>query len=88
MELQPVVLAALPPVELVHALHAAPSQPVTEPERRKAAHPRIALQEPANAAGIEMVVMIVRDQHDVDAWQLVRERGCRYPALGTDAGER
>ncbi len=68
----------VPPIELGHGARAPAPNVARDAERREPARGWMAACDGANGPGVEMVVVVVREEHDVDRGQRVeREPGCR-----------
>ena len=74
--------AALPPVQLPDLGDAELGEPRAEPERDQEARP-MGLGEPLDGRHVEMVVVVVRDEDDVDWRQVLEREAGRGHALGT-----
>ena len=81
----PALLAAVPPVELDDVGDAEIGEPRAQPERHVEARP-VRLGQPLHRGLVQVVVVIVRDQHDVDGRQILEAHAGRRHPLG--AGER
>src|SRR5437868_5667471 len=77
----------LPPIQFVNRPDAfrveAPGRPSRDNERRVSTS-----RQPAKCRQIQVVVMIVADEHGVDAWQVLPGDPRFSPAARTDPGQR
>ena len=89
MQLQPLVVEAIPPIELDHVLDPAPREPVLQAERHEEARRAAALLgELAHRFLVEMVVVVMRDHHRVDVRQLGERRHRLHHALRPREADR
>src|SRR5688572_2939988 len=68
-DVEPGQARVLPPIELRHALDAELPQPRSDSTWCAPLRRRMVRRQPSHAAAIEMVVMIVRQQDQVDRWK-------------------
>src|SRR5882757_4466196 len=78
---------ALPPVELVHRVQAELLEKSSVPEAGDESR-RVHFLETQECFDIEVVVVIVRDEHQMDRWQLLKRKAGITDAFRADATER